>query len=174
MKKLIVYCAIFSAVIFITCCKKKEYAVRYPEDTEYTYISPPKRLCDKWWILDSISLNGKDYTDTVNFHVGEYSFFIKNEEIKISGTSLVKYKGSILTDKYFMPSSIDIFFSSPYTGFSIYPSDTPYKSDTVITYAPCLYHPYTGGWYITKLSNNILKINYTYKDTMIINYFKSK
>ncbi len=157
----------------ITSCKKKELSVRYPEDTEDTYLTPPERLCNKWWILDSVSLNGMDYTDTLDLYIGEYKFYIESKELKSQSFNAYYRNGKILTEKNLSQLNIKFYFSTSYEAIAFYSESTPFQSDTVISFAPYFYHPYTSNWEVRKLSNEQLKIKIQHKDTTIINYFKS-
>jgi hypothetical protein len=173
MKNTILIALLATSVLFITCCKKKQLSVRYPEDTEDTYLTPPERLCNKWWILDSVSLNGMDYTDTLDLYIGEYKFYINSEEIEYHNTT-IKYRiGKIETDKWAPEIGIMAFFDEPYQKINFSPATTPFQTDTVISYAPYLYHPYTSLWEIRKLTKDQIKIQIQHKDTTIINDYKS-
>lgn len=174
MSKLLLFGLLFCSSIFITCCKKKQYAVRYPEDPEYTYLTPPERLCDKWWILDSVSLNGMDYTDTVDLYIGDYKFFIDSKEFDINGFSSNYRNGVVETDKFYPQVGFITFFEGTYSALQFHLNVQPFMSDTVISFAPYLYHPYTSIWKILKLSESSLKITIQHKDTILINYYKMK
>ncbi len=173
MKNTILIALLATSVLFITCCKKKQLSVRYPEDTEDTFLTPPERLCNKWWILDSVSLNGMDYTDTLDLYIGEYKFYVYSEEITYNNFSTKYRNGIINTDKFTPQVGFKTFFINPFKTLSFHPNSQPFQTDTIISYAPYLYHPYTGGWDILQLSEINLKIILQHKDTTIINYYKS-
>ena len=168
MKKLLV----FMVAIFCTfsCCKKK-YEKRYPEDTENTYATPTERLCNKWWVLDSASLNGINYTDTILNNCGGYALYINNEEQNESGFKFRYSTISILTpNKGF---SVLFLTNSDFTSFAYSDADGIFHhKDTVYSYVPFLFKPYSAVWEIRKLSNSMLKLQYSNTDTLLINYYK--
>jgi hypothetical protein len=114
-----------------------------------------------------------DYTDTLDLYIGEYKFFIESKELKSQSFNAYYRNGKILPEKNLTQLNIKFYFSTSYDAIAFYSESTPFQSDTVISFAPYLYHPYTANWEIRTLSLNQFKIQIKHKDTTIINYYKS-
>jgi hypothetical protein len=65
-------------IIFLCSCLgcKQKYEKRYPEDTSNSLETPEERVRNKWWVLDSVSMNGIDYTDSVHDKIGNLSMYL--------------------------------------------------------------------------------------------------
>jgi hypothetical protein len=61
--------------ILLTTASCKKWQHEFPEDGERTKKTPKERICDKWWVLSQVTLNGQDYTDSVYQQFGKYKVF---------------------------------------------------------------------------------------------------
>jgi len=83
------------ALFVLSSCNKWQH--RYPEDTERTKDSPTKRLTNKWWTLESATVNGIDYTDSVKLKLGVFRIFFSTEyRIEFNGDKV--FYGRVHTD----------------------------------------------------------------------------
>lgn len=169
-------CTIIVGLLFITSCDKKNKPIRYryPEDIEDYDATPTERIANRWWILDSVSLNGMDYTDTVYNKVGEYKLYLSTTEDESNGQT-VKL-GSLFT-------SIPILVSNdPFTyitwaisaNLHLNFNTGPFKQD-INTFTPLLCLPLVENyskWQIMYLKSSGFKLLLSKTDTTIINYFK--
>lgn len=78
----------------ISACTK--WQKQYPEDSERTKETPTTRLTGKWWTLQSATLNGKDYTDSVYQMFGKYQIYF-SKSILSTTNYLNTYSGNIKT-----------------------------------------------------------------------------
>jgi len=169
--KHIIYLTLLTLLVLFSCCKKK-YEKRYPEDTESTYDSPEERLCDKWWVLDSVSVNGVNFTDSVHNMVGIYRFSISLNKIK---SGIFEFRESLINIEN--PNvNFNVGFSTDKEFSSLYFVDLDgffHGKDTVFSFIPFFYKPQSANWDIRKLEQHNLKIQTSGNDTVLINYFKS-
>ncbi len=154
----------------ITSCNK--WQKQYPEDTERTKDTPTERLTNKWWTLQSVTLNGKDYTDSVYQLFGKYQiYFSSNIRSIFNGietfNSYVKTEIETPVQAVWRFTNNEMsFISAPENG----------NNSLKISIVPC-YIRYvsfsTFEFNILKLSLNELKIKITNtnNDSTIINNF---
>jgi hypothetical protein len=85
--KNLAYIIIIFSFTQLGCGPKSQTLVghKFPEDTEATTKSSTERLIDKWWILNKVSINGIDLTDSVKKQIGECSFKLTNQGFGNSG-----------------------------------------------------------------------------------------
>jgi hypothetical protein len=171
MKKLLLLSII--ALFALSSCKKWQH--KYPEDPERTKLTPEERLTGKWWTLQNVTLNGKDYTDTVMNQIGKFQIYFGLE--KVSGISSVRYVGNA-TSGYEGSFFTTWDFTSDYQNFSF----GRYNSGPSIYPYCALYYPYNydSGFYgmhylIQRLDNGVFKIALTSKtaDSTFTNTFIS-
>lgn len=86
---------IFLLLLFSSC---KKWQNKYPEDTEKTKVTPIDRLTGKWWTLQSASVNGIDYMDTVKQQFGKYEIYFSNKEYDPGVWPDKRYYSSIKTE----------------------------------------------------------------------------
>ena len=96
MNKLILFVLLLLTTISFTGCNKWQH--RYPEDTERTKLTPPERLTNKWWTLQSASVNGVDYTDSVFQLFGKYQIYFSLDLENVTVNGLHIYTGTVHTD----------------------------------------------------------------------------
>ena len=160
------------ALMVSTGCKKK-YEKRYPEDTENTYLTPAERLCDKWWVLDSVSLNGVDYTDSVAGIIGQCTFFVHTAEFDEIGIAGLKYRnGTVNTQNSISKLNFHFYLENDLSLATFYPNNSVFNRDTILTLVPHFFRPYTAHWDVRKLSATELKLQLQAGDTLLVNYYK--
>lgn len=166
--KLLLACII---ILLASSCKKWQY--KYPEDTDRTKDSPTERLTNKWWTLESVTLNGVDYTDTIKNQFGIYQIYFSQESYNQGFNEVFeKFYGTIKTD--FEPEVVSIWGFATLQELALGPLGG--NNSNKISLVPCYLK--TGSFYlkyeILKLSSNELKfsIKNIKNDTTIINYFK--
>jgi hypothetical protein len=167
-------CIVLIAIcLFGACRKKKEFGPRYPEDTDDTYLSAADRLCDKWWVLDSATINGVDYTDSVFNMLGELKFNVNSAIHQDVNNPQYKYRmGTISTVSTYGNLGIIVFLYENSNTIGIKPNVTIFNKDTFITCAPHFAYPYSAVWEIRKLSENEFKIQFLRGDSLFVNYYK--
>ena len=171
-----IFFSLFLGFIFITSCDKKNKPIRvhYPEDTQDYDATPSERISNKWWVLDSVSLNGIDYTDTVFNTVGEYKLFLSTTEDSQSGVT-VKF-GNLFTSIPLLESNDNYMLITWAIADKLYMnfSTGPIKQG-MNTFAPMLFPPRYENyskWNILYLTPNNFKLLLSKNDTTIVNYFK--
>ena len=160
------------AIVNGSSCKKWKH--KYPEDPERTKDTPIKRLTGKWWILESATLHGVDYTDSVFQLYGKYQIYFNESlyETSINGNN--SYYSEIHTD--IEPQFTVIWgFSKTEENIQIIPLNGTNSNKISIvpgylTHSNFYYFYYT----ILKLTSTEFKISIssTNSDSTVINTFK--
>lgn len=156
-------------LICLSACKKWQH--QYPEDSEKTKLTPTERLTNKWWTLQSTSVNGVDYTDSVHTIFGEYRIYFTQNLFDITNVEL--YYGWVSSN--LQPKFTSIWnFNNGEADLGIGPlnGSDPIKDD----FLPCyMNNSFMMQYKIEKLLNNELKISVQSKnkDTIVVNYFIS-
>lgn len=160
MKKVLI---LLLFAIGLVGCNKWEH--QYPEDTVRSKETPLKRLVDKWWILQNVTVDGKNYTDSVKNKIGDYKIIFKNEKAAQSGT---KYVLGAIASSSIEPEILSYWRMSDneesfgLSRFGGYPS--------IETYA-MLYGILTHSFKILQLEKNIFKIENIDSNKKITNTF---
>jgi len=158
--------------LFTSSCKKWQH--QYPEDEVKTKLSPTERLVGKWWRLNKATLNGIDYTDSVYNLIGEYKFYLTDQNNTITdngklGTSVSTAEGSYSIFWLYYNNESDLYLRR-FQASIFYP--------TVII-APTYFYVYPNSGFslqythILKLTENELKLKLESKsgDSIIVNEF---
>lgn len=95
---------LFAILIFFSACKRWQH--EYPEDGGKTKLTPEERITGKIWKLNFVSVNGKDYTDTVLNQLGSYlmEFTLTKEDKYFLGGVITDSMGGFYTVWGFEPS----------------------------------------------------------------------
>lgn len=154
-----------------TSCKKWQH--QYPEDTERTKDTPMERLTNKWWVLQKVTLNGQDFTDSVHNIHGVYKIYFSENLFATSTDGLEHFYGTISSD-------IGPAFVSVWT---LHSKESNLAIGPLIAAAPIEFAFIPGylnngsfnqfDYFILKLNASELKIsiNTLNNDTTINNYF---
>jgi hypothetical protein len=128
-----------------TSCKKWQH--KYPEDTERSKDTPFERLTNKWWTLKTASINGIDYTDSVNTVYGTYRIYFGTSVYQHYPSGLTAYEGLISTN-------IEPVFSSVWS---------LYKDETILELGQ-LFGSHFSDFNILPVYNGSIKFdNYSHK-----------
>lgn len=95
---------LFAILIFFSACKCWQH--EYPEDGGKTKLTPEERITGKIWKLNFVSVNGKDYTDTVLNQLGSFlmEFTLTKEDKYFLGAVSTDSMGGFYTVWGFEPS----------------------------------------------------------------------
>ena len=167
---------LFVCLAFITSCdkKNKQWRVHYPEDTQEYDATPIERISNRWWVLDSVSVNGIDYTDTVYNTVGEFGLFFSTKEDSQSGVTVTF--GQIYSSIPILENNNNYLLITWAIADKLYMnfSTGPIKKG-MNTFVPMLFPPRYENyskWNILYLTPNSFKLLLNKSDTTIINYYK--
>lgn len=140
-------------VMMLSSCNRWQH--QYPEDTERTKLTPLERLSNKWWSLETVTINGSDITDSMKNVLGYYRMYLSS---KVWGTSCCDTKifdASIVTEKDSSYSGSWILDNSE-TYFTI----TALPARNILALAPS-YYPFPinpPGYTILKMNQSNFKI----------------
>lgn len=165
------YSLVILSVITLSFSSCKKWQHQYPEDGEKTKDTPMKRLCNKWWVLQSAKLNGYDYIDSINSIFGDYQIYFSDALDQSSSKTI--YLGSINTDKE-MPFSSVWQFVEDETIIGISPLNGNYSDKRSIIPGYLNHSSFNkDAFTILKLTNSEFKISTKSinGDTTIINQF---
>ncbi len=168
MKKLLLLSII--ALLAFSSCKKWQH--KYPEDPARTKNTPTERLTGKWWTLQSASVNGKDYTDSVYQIFGKYQIYFSSAILSTDFKGDKYYSGNVKTDLEPPFSAVWRFTSNEeYITIASENGNNSNKNSVVPCYIGGLYAPFT----ISKLTKDEFKISVLWGNGFtIFNTFKIK
>jgi hypothetical protein len=133
-------------------------------------------LCDKWWVLDKVTLNGQDYTDSIDQIFGEYKVFFTNEKLpKQSATSQDIFRCDLnITNQ---PKSNCGWKFPTIDKFLLGYTDMDSNITNRFSIIPAHLHQYSffpGEYIISKLTESEFKITISSRsgDSIVQNYFK--
>ena len=176
--RILSYISFFIVVIVLSCCKKeKPLRIRYPEDTQDYDATPVERIANKWWVLDSVSVNGVDYTDTVYNLVGNYSIHLSSYRDGPNYLGHLRTDSALLTEPNYGLFALYWLLGEDLTVWRGMQSGL-FKPN-IFSYTSILYYPNSISydyriWKIHTITSNMLKVSLTRNDTTIINYFKKQ
>jgi hypothetical protein len=146
----------------MTSCK--EWQIQYPEDTERTKLTPYERIKGKW-ILTSVTLNNKEYIDTITAKLGSTFFYCSDEHISGGARDADYYISLPSSSKYAAVYS----FNNEHTRLAVLfqSSDLNLYMDQMVL---GLFR-YDERWEILKLSQHELKVRRVVQDSTMVNVF---
>jgi hypothetical protein len=105
---------LLSVVMIILFSNCSRWQHQYPEDTERSKETPVQRLLDKKWVLQNVTLNGTDYTDSVFNQIGNFRIAFYDQSASSPSDPYDYYYGSNHSDLegpfgsvYMKPTSAD-------------------------------------------------------------------